>query len=181
MAWTLLAAGLCTLIPTGSSAHLGLVAMFIYLFAAFYSPGEGPVPFTYSAEVFPLSHREVGMGWAVATCLFWAAVLAISFPAILAAFTVIGAFGFYAGLNVVAFFMIFLWLPETKQRTLEELDYIFAVPTSKFVKYQTTKAAPWWFKRWILWQRDAELEPLYDMDKSIDFRITESGKRASIA
>ena len=35
-----------------------------------YSPGEGPVPFAYSAEVFPLSHREVGMGWAVATCLF---------------------------------------------------------------------------------------------------------------
>ena len=57
MAWTLLAAGLCFLIPQSSKAHLGLVAMFIYLFAAFYSPGEGPVPSTYSAEVFPLSHR----------------------------------------------------------------------------------------------------------------------------
>ena len=48
-----------------------------------YSPGEGPVPFTYSAEVFPLSHREVGMAWAVATCLFWAAVLSITFPRML--------------------------------------------------------------------------------------------------
>ena len=57
MTWTLLAAGLCFLIPVSSSAHLGLVALFIFLFAAFYSPGEGPVPFTYSAEVFPLSHR----------------------------------------------------------------------------------------------------------------------------
>jgi hypothetical protein len=57
MAWTLLAAGLCFLIPHGSSAHLGLIALFIYLFAAFYSPSEGPVPFTYSAKVFPLSHR----------------------------------------------------------------------------------------------------------------------------
>jgi sugar porter (SP) family MFS transporter len=57
MAWTLLAAGLCFLIPQSSNAHLGLVALFIYLFAAFYSPGEGPVPSTYSAEVFPLSHR----------------------------------------------------------------------------------------------------------------------------
>lgn len=90
MAWTLLAAGFCFYIPNDSKAHLGLVAFFIYLFAAFYSPGEGPVPFTYSAEVFPLSHREVGMGWAVATCLFWAAVLSISFPAILAAFTPTG-------------------------------------------------------------------------------------------
>ena len=29
-----------------------------------------------------------------------------------------GAFGFYAGLNIIAFCMIFLFLPETKQRTL---------------------------------------------------------------
>ena len=57
MAWTLLAAGLCFLVPQSNKAHLGLVALFIYLFVAFYSPGEGPVPFTYSAEVFPLSHR----------------------------------------------------------------------------------------------------------------------------
>ena len=77
MAWTLLAAGLCFLIPTSSKAHLGLVALFIFLFAAFYSPGEGPVPFTYSAEVFPLTHREVGMSWAVATCLFW---VSLPFP-----------------------------------------------------------------------------------------------------
>ena len=69
MAWTLLAGGFCFYIPRDNPAHLGLVAMFIYLFAAFYSPGEGPVPFTYSAEVFPLSHREVGMGWAVSTPL----------------------------------------------------------------------------------------------------------------
>jgi MFS family permease len=57
MAWTLLEAGLCFLIPQSSKAHLGLIASFIYLFVAFYSPGEGLVPFTYSAEVFPLSHR----------------------------------------------------------------------------------------------------------------------------
>lgn len=57
MAWSLLAAGFCFWIPESSSAHLPLIAMFIFIFAAFYSPGEGPVPFTYSAEVFPLSHR----------------------------------------------------------------------------------------------------------------------------
>lgn len=127
MAWTLLAAGLCFLIPSDSKAHLGLIALFIFLFAAFYSPGEGPVPFTYSAEVFPLSHREVGMAWAVATCLFWAAVLSLTWPRMLAVMSPTGAFGFYTGLNVLAFIMILLWVPETKQRTLEELDYVFAV------------------------------------------------------
>ena len=113
-------------------------------------------------------------------CLFWAAVLSISFPAILAAFGVVGAFGFYAGLNVAAFFMIFLFVPETKQRTLEELDYIFAVPGSRFIAYQVHKAAPFWIKRWILWKRDATLEPLYEMDKTIDFS-KEGGRRASMA
>lgn len=57
MAWTLLVAGFCFYIPDSSPAHLGLITLFIYLFAAFYSPGEGPVPFTYSAEAFPLFHR----------------------------------------------------------------------------------------------------------------------------
>ena len=113
--------------------------------------------------------------------MFWAAVLSISFPAILAAFTPVGAFGFYAGLNVAAFFMIFLFVPETKQRTLEELDYIFAVPGSKFIAYQVGKAAPWWIKRWILWQRSATLEPLYDMDKTIDLRSAEGGRKFSVA
>ncbi|KAJ0315639.1 hypothetical protein Brms1b_005919 [Colletotrichum noveboracense] len=164
MAWTLLAAGLCTLIPGTGGVHLGLVALFVYLFAAFYSPGEGPVPFTYSSEIFPLSHREVGMAWAVATCLFWAAVLSISFPIMLADLGVLGSFCFYAGLNVIAFVMIFFWVPETKQRTLEELDYVFAVPTKLFMRYQVTKALPYWFKRWVLWQRDATLEPLYKFD-----------------
>lgn len=183
MAWSLLVAGFCFYIPISNKneVHLGMVALFIYIFAAFYSPGEGPVPFTYSAEVFPLSHREVGMGWAVATCLFWAAVLSISFPDILNTFGSVGAFGFYAGLNVVAFVMIFLFLPETKQRTLEELDYIFAVPSRRFISYQMREALPWWFKRWILWQRNATCEPLYDMDKTIDFRETEGGRKASIA
>lgn len=96
MAWTLLAAGLCTLIPQSSKAHLGLVAFFVFLFAAFYSPGEGPVPFTYSAEVFPLSHREVGMSWAVATCFFWSSILSLTFPTLLDTFHTVGAFGFYA-------------------------------------------------------------------------------------
>ncbi|KAI1850572.1 hypothetical protein JX265_004282 [Neoarthrinium moseri] len=161
MTWTLLAAGLCTLLDRESTARTALVALFVFLFAAFYSPGEGPVPFTYSAEVYPLSHREVGMGFAVATCLFWAAVLGMTFPFLLEEAGTVGAFGCYAGFNVVAFIMIFFLVPETKQRTLEELDYVFAVPIRKFAQYQLGHALPYWFKRWVLFQRNAKLEPLY--------------------
>lgn len=116
MCWTLLAAGFCFWIPESSNAHLGLIAFFIYLFDIFYSPGEGPVPFTYSAEVFPLSHREMGMSWAVATNNFWATALSLTFPRMLQAMKPQGAFGFYAALNALAFVMIWLWLPETKVR-----------------------------------------------------------------
>ncbi|CZR64566.1 related to myo-inositol transport protein ITR1 [Phialocephala subalpina] len=166
MAWSLLAAGLCALIDVKLTAHLALVAMFIYIFAMFYSPGEGPVPFAYSAEVFPLSHREVGMGWAVATCLFWACVLTLFLPLMLATMSPTGVFGFYAGTNIVALVMIFLWVPETKQRTLEELDYIFAVPTRTHMRYQITKALPYFINRWIFFRKDAVLEPLYHFDTS---------------
>jgi hypothetical protein len=165
MTWTLLAAGLCTLIsPDTGTLRTALVCLFVFMFGAFYSPGEGPVPFTYSAEVFPLSHRETGMGFAVATCLFWAAVLGTSFPFILDRLQTVGAFGLYAGFNAVAFVMIFFWVPETKQRTLEELDWVFAVPVRKFASYQLRVALPHWFKRWILFDRTAKKEPLYHFE-----------------
>ncbi|KAB8337295.1 hypothetical protein FH972_021596 [Carpinus fangiana] len=178
MAWTLLAAGLCFLIPEDNTAHLGLIAFFIFLFAAFYSPGEGPVPWTYSAEVFPLSHREVGMGFGVATTLFWSSVLAISFPRILTAFTPTGAFGFYAGLNVLAFIMIFFFMPETKQRTLEELDYVFAVPGSRFINYQTKKAVPYFIQHHVLRRKNVKLEPLYHFEGVAEAR---ANRQASIS
>jgi hypothetical protein len=174
MCWTLLAAGFSFYIPSNSRGHLGAIALFIYLFDAFYSPGEGPVPFTYSAEVFPLSHREVGMAWAVATNNFWASVLSISLPRMLRAFTPVGVFGFYAGMNFLAFWMIFLWLPETKQRTLEELDYVFAVPTRTHMKYQTGTVAPYWIKTYILRRKGLTEPKLYHFDSD---DIREEGER----
>ena len=47
-----------------SKARIGMITTGMYLFECFYSPGEGPVPFSYSAEAFPLNVREVGMSWA---------------------------------------------------------------------------------------------------------------------
>lgn len=161
MFWSLLAAGLSNL-ASDSTTKLGLMATFIYLFTIFYSPGEGPVPFTYSAEVFPLSHREIGMAWAVTVNNLFAAVLSLTFFRMNAAMTTTGAFGFYAGLNLVAFVWIFLWVPETKQLSLEELDDVFAVPTHTFTKYQTKVWLPWFVKRHIKHDKQAELVNLLD-------------------
>lgn len=163
MCWTLMAAGLCFLIDQGdkhSTTRTGVVAFFIYLFTIAYSLGEGPVPFMYCAEIFPLAQREQGMAWCVAFNNFWGAVLSLTFPRLLRSFTSVGAFEFYAGLNLVAFFMIFLWVPETKRLTLEELDSVFSIPTSKFSAYQIKVWLPWWFRRYIKHDKNAKLPPL---------------------
>lgn len=55
-------------IPEGT-ARLACVALGIYLFMVVYSPGEGPVPFTYSAECYPLYIRDVGMSFATGTTI----------------------------------------------------------------------------------------------------------------
>ncbi|KAI9898854.1 hypothetical protein N3K66_005315 [Trichothecium roseum] len=141
MVWSLLAAGLCYLIEpdkTDSTARIAAVSTFIYIFAAFYSTGEGPVAFMYSAEVFPLSHREIGMAWAVATSNFWAAALSLTLPRTLASLGPTGVFGLYAGLGLVALALVFLFVPETAGRSLEELDRVFAVSDREHARYQAS-------------------------------------------
>jgi len=49
-------------------------------------------------------------------------VVAITFPRLLGAFKPQGAFGWYAAWNIVGFFAILLFVPETKALSLEELD-----------------------------------------------------------
>lgn len=148
MFWTLLAAGMSFYIRNATT-RLGLVALFIYLFDICYSPGAGPVPFTYSAEIWPITHRDIGMCWSIAWINLWASVLGLTFPRILLAFSTPGAFGFFAGLNVFMFVLIYLFVPETKQRSLEEMDHLFAVPTRSFISFELRKSTPWFFKRYI--------------------------------
>jgi sugar porter (SP) family MFS transporter len=65
MSFFLFFTGSAFFIPdTDGKARLACVALGIYLFMVVYSPGEGPVPFTYSAECFPLYIRDVGMSFA---------------------------------------------------------------------------------------------------------------------
>lgn len=57
MFFSLIAIGSFYLIKS-SAPRTGLVAVFtIVVYLAFYGIGAGPVPFTFSAEVFPLAFR----------------------------------------------------------------------------------------------------------------------------
>ncbi|KAG5774211.1 hypothetical protein H9Q72_000279 [Fusarium xylarioides] len=136
--------------------------IFIYLFAAAYSPGLGPIPFTLASESFPLKNREAGASVAISINLFFAGLLTILLPRINAVFEMAGTLGFFAGLNIVAFVLIFFFVEETKQLTLEELDTVFNNPKRRFAHYQLTKRLPFLSKRYLLWRKDAERPLAYD-------------------
>ena len=163
MAIFLLIAGFGFFIDQDSNPHgrLGMIIVGIYLFACVYSSGEGPVPFTYSAEAFPLYIRDLGMSWATATCWFFNFILAFTWPRLQNAFTPTGAFGWYAAWNVIGFFLVLWFLPETKGLTLEELVDVFDVSCIEHAKYQTRNI---WnhFQRVILRRSVEPLPPLYN-------------------
>ncbi|KAI5196245.1 hypothetical protein E4T39_07878 [Aureobasidium subglaciale] len=152
----LLAAGLSLLQPdsASSSAKVGPVVLFVYLFTICYSLGEGPVAFQYSAEVFPTIQREQGMAWAVCINNTFAGILSLTYPAMEEAMTSTGAFGFYAALNLIAWFMIFAFVRETKQLTLEEIDQVFSVPTKTFLNYELHTWLPYFVKRHVLFKKN---------------------------
>ena len=147
-----------------STAQTGIVASGVYLFSAIYSAGEGPVPFTYSAEAFPLYIRDLGMGFATATCWFFNFILAFTWPKIVSSFGRTGAFMWYAAWNFAGFFMVLWFLPETKGLTLEELDEVFSVSTRKHAIYQT-KSILNSFQRVVLRRHIDPLPPLYEHQK----------------
>ncbi|KAH9940403.1 MFS sugar transporter [Epithele typhae] len=166
MSLFLLMTGFAFWIPEDSKARIAVVALGIYLFTMAYSPGEGPVPFTYSAEAFPLYVRDVGMSYATSVLWFFNFVVAITFPRLLSAFQPQGAFGWYAGWNAIGFVLILLFLPETKALSLEELDQVFSVSTRTHAAYQL-KALPHHIKKHVFRMKVKPLPPLYEHEGMI--------------
>ncbi|KAF4815819.1 putative polyol transporter 1 [Colletotrichum tropicale] len=133
-----------------TNVQIGIVALFIFLFAAVYSPGLGPIPFTLASESFPMSQRESGCSVAISVNLFFAGVLTIIFPFINKTLQPAGTLSLFAGLSIVAFVLVFLIVEETKQISLEELSQIYAVPKWKFMQYQVKHNLPYLVKRYIM-------------------------------
>ncbi|KAI9736268.1 MAG: hypothetical protein M1834_001154 [Cirrosporium novae-zelandiae] len=159
----------------GSTTQTALLLVGMYLFSVAYSPGEGPVPFVYSAESMPLYNRDLGMGLVTSVTWLFNFTLAISFlPFQASSAGPTGAFGFYAGWNIVGWFAILLsvnnsiapfpyylkpnfptplssFVPETKGLTLEELDDVFKISTWKYATYGR-KQAEWFIRRYLFGQ-----------------------------
>jgi MFS family permease len=147
---------------TNHTARTACIALGTYIFGIVYSPGEGPVPFTYSAEAYPLYVRSYGMALATATTWFFNFVLGVTWPSLRNAFTAQGAFAWYAGWCIVGWWLVLLFMPETKGKTLEELDQVFSVPTRFHAEYGL-RQIPYFLKRYLL-RRDVKPEILYEKE-----------------
>jgi SP family sugar porter-like MFS transporter len=87
-----------------------------------YAMTLGPVTWTLLAEIFP--HRIRGVAMAVCTFALWTGccTLTFSFPSMNATLGSSGTFWIYSAICISAFIFLFRCLPETKGKSLEQLE-----------------------------------------------------------
>ncbi len=101
-------------------AHLLLALIMLYV--ASFATGMGPVVWIVMSEIFPTDVR--GKAVALGNVVLWlsCALITFTFLSLVSALTISGAFLLYAALSVVTSLFVARMLPETKGRTLEEIE-----------------------------------------------------------
>lgn len=111
----------CVGVPKGSAIQraLTLAALMTYVFA--YGVGFGTTTWLILSEIFPAAVR--GRAIAVATSANWAAnvVVSASFLTVLDILGIGDTLLMYSGVCMLSLVFIFLCVPETKHKTLEEI------------------------------------------------------------
>lgn len=88
------------------------------------------------SEVYPTYLRSYGMTTSSTSIFLWSFVVTYNFTSMQKAMTTTGLLlGFYGGIAVVGWFYQVLCMPETKNKTLEEIDDIFSMPTRQLIRY----------------------------------------------
>jgi hypothetical protein len=81
--------------------------------------------------MFPLRERGKATGLTTFTNWFWTTVVGAVFPAAAAA-SLSACFGFFACVVFIASFVVYLYLPETANRTITEIDEEYKNHKSEF-------------------------------------------------
>ncbi|XP_065853642.1 inositol transporter 4-like [Euphorbia lathyris] len=99
---------------------LAVVCLGIYII--FYAPGMGTAPWIVNSEIYPLRYRGIGGG--IAAVANWTSnlIVSLSFLSMIEAFTVAGAFIFFAMVSFVSLCFIYWLVPETKGLQMEEIE-----------------------------------------------------------
>jgi MFS family permease len=102
----------------GGTATVVCLGIFIVAFAV----SLGPLPYVLMSELFPAAVRPLGMAVAAATAWGVNAAVSLSFLPLASAIGVSGAFFVFAGVCLIAFVFVQRLVPETKGRSLEEIE-----------------------------------------------------------
>jgi len=115
--------------PTPPPASKAMAAM-LYIYVCFYSMGWGPLPWVYVSDIFPTRTRQYGIALASASQWLWNYVVAKVTPSLE---TGLGykLFLMFASINIGGMAVFSLLIPETKGRSLEEMDVIFGSITAE--------------------------------------------------
>ncbi|CAO3615047.1 unnamed protein product [Mucor fragilis] len=97
---------------------------FIYIFIINFAYAWGPICWVVPAEIFPLRSRAKAMS--VTTSANWMCnfVIGLIVPIMLEKITY-GTYIFFACFLILSFFFVWFFVPETKGRSLEEMDEVF--------------------------------------------------------
>jgi len=91
---------------------------------ACYSMSLAPVTWVLISEIFPNRLRSLGVSSAVAALWTASFVLTYTFPFLNRTFSTSGAFVVYAAVCFLGFVFVFMFVPETRGKSLEEIEQI---------------------------------------------------------
>ncbi|EAW08727.1 putative MFS sugar transporter [Aspergillus clavatus NRRL 1] len=112
----------------------GLYLTGIILYMGFFG-SYACLTWVIPAEVFPTYLRSYGMTTADANLFLCSFIVTYNFTRMMNSMTRIGlTLGFYGGIAVLGWFYQVLFMPETKNKSLEEIDELFSKPTSVIVR-----------------------------------------------
>ena len=105
---------------TAFRSYLILAAMLIVVF--FVQTFIGTLVWLLLSEIFPMTIRGFAMGIAVFVLWTVNAAISFAFPPLVAALGATPTFGLFAVINVGSWFFVKKFAPETRGRSLEELE-----------------------------------------------------------
>jgi MFS transporter, SP family, solute carrier family 2 (myo-inositol transporter), member 13 len=109
-----------------SESHGWLIAVLLYVFVAFYAAGPGVCVWLALSELMPTRIRSNGMSIALVINQLVSTTLAVIFLPVVSKYGYSAMFFLFAGFTVIYFLTAAFFLPETKGKTLEEIEEYFA-------------------------------------------------------
>ncbi|CAH4035322.1 facilitated trehalose transporter Tret1-like [Pieris brassicae] len=96
----------------------------LVLFIISFSLGFGPIPWMMMSELFPVEFRGTASGITVITNWMLVFIVTLCFPLMKNAIGIYSCFWFFAGFMIVCVFFVFFLIPETKGKTVSQIQTI---------------------------------------------------------